>query len=47
MKELDEIVEVFDILGDWDQRYQYLVESGEQLEPLSETDRIEDNRVKG
>ena len=47
MKELDEIVEVFDILGDWDQRYQYLVELGEQLEPLSETDRIEDNRVKG
>jgi cysteine desulfuration protein SufE len=47
MKELDEIVEIFDLLGDWDQRYQYLMELGEQLEPLAEDDRIEDNRVKG
>ena len=46
MKELDEIVEIFDLLGDWDQRYQYLVELGEQLEPMSDQDRIEDNRVK-
>jgi cysteine desulfuration protein SufE len=34
-------------LGDWDQRYQYLVELGEQLDPIDEKDRIEDNRVKG
>ena len=47
MKELDEIVEIFDLLGDWDQRYQYLVELGEQLEPMSDNDRVEDNRVKG
>jgi cysteine desulfuration protein SufE len=47
MKELDDIVEIFDLLGDWDQRYQYLVELGEQLEPIDENDRIEDNRVKG
>jgi cysteine desulfuration protein SufE len=47
MKELDDIVEIFDLLGDWDQRYQYLVELGEQLDPIDEKDRIEDNRVKG
>ncbi|MCG6971134.1 MAG: SufE family protein [Gammaproteobacteria bacterium] len=47
MKELDEIVEIFDFLGDWDQRYQYLVELGEQLEPINEQERTEDNRVKG
>lgn len=47
MKELDEIVEIFDLLGDWDQRYQYLMELGEQLKPLADKDRIEDNRVKG
>jgi cysteine desulfuration protein SufE len=47
MKELDDIVEIFDLLGDWDQRYQYLVELGEQLEPIADKDRIEDNRVKG
>lgn len=47
MKELDDIVDIFDLLGDWEQRYQYLVELGEQLEPINEKDRTEDNRVKG
>ncbi|KPJ92153.1 MAG: Fe-S metabolism protein SufE [Gammaproteobacteria bacterium SG8_11] len=47
MKELDEIVEIFDLLGDWDQRYQYLVELGEQMEPMADKDHIEENRVKG
>ncbi len=44
---LDEIVDIFDILGDWDQRYQYLVELGEKLPPMPEEFRIEDNKVKG
>ncbi|MGD8594866.1 MAG: SufE family protein [Gammaproteobacteria bacterium] len=47
MKELDDIVDIFDLLGDWDQRYQYLIELGEQMEPIADKDRIEDNRVKG
>ncbi len=44
---LDEIVDTFELLGDWDQRYQYLVELGEKLPPLPEETRLEDNRVKG
>lgn len=44
---LDEIVDIFDILGDWDQRYQYLVELGEKLPPMAEEFRIEENKVKG
>lgn len=47
MRELDEIVDVFELLGDWDARYQYLVELGEHLEPMPEAERIEENRVKG
>jgi len=38
---------VFEMLGDWDARYQYLVELGEELQPMPEAERIEDNRVKG
>jgi cysteine desulfuration protein SufE len=43
---LSDIVGTFELLGDWDTRYQYLVELGEQLPPLSESERIEPNRVK-
>ncbi len=44
---LDEIVDIFDILGDWEQRYQYLVELGEKLPPMPEELKTEDNKVKG
>lgn len=47
MKELDEIVEIFDMLGDWDARYEYLVELGEQMDPMPDEEKTEDNRVKG
>jgi cysteine desulfuration protein SufE len=46
MTKLQDIVEAFELLGDWEQRYQYLVEIGEQLPPLPEAARVEDNRVK-
>jgi cysteine desulfuration protein SufE len=46
MTSLQDIVESFELLGDWDQRYQYLVEVGEQLPPLPEAERTEQNRVK-
>jgi cysteine desulfuration protein SufE len=47
MLTLDELVETFDLLGDWDERYQYLVELGRKLPPLPEPERTEPNRVKG
>jgi len=47
MTKLDEIVDMFDLLGDWDQRYQYLIELGEQLQVMHEKFRTEENRVKG
>ena len=46
MTNVADILEAFDLLGDWEQRYQYLVELGEGLSPLPETERTEDNRVK-
>jgi cysteine desulfuration protein SufE len=47
MISLDDIVEIFDLLGDWDQRYQYLVELGEQLPAMPEQLKTEENKVKG
>ncbi|HEY9197922.1 MAG TPA: SufE family protein [Gammaproteobacteria bacterium] len=44
---LTEIVETFELLGDWEQRYRYLIELGERLPPMPEELKTEANRVKG
>jgi cysteine desulfuration protein SufE len=46
MSQLNDIVEIFDLLGDWEQRYQYLIELGEKLPLMPEQMKTEDNRVK-
>lgn len=46
MTTLDEIVDNFDFLDDWDQRYEYLVQLGEQLPEMPQHLKTEDNRVK-
>jgi len=37
----------FELLEDWGQRYEYLIDLGKQLLPLPESERIEANRVHG
>lgn len=44
---LDEIVENFDYLDDWEDRYRYLIELGRGLEPLGEAGHNESNKVRG
>jgi len=44
---VDEFVENFEFLDDWDARYAYLVELGEALPPLDEALRSDQNRVQG
>ena len=44
-QEIDDIVDIFELLGDWDQRYQYLIELGERLPPMAPADKIDGNRV--
>ena len=46
MTELADIADTFELLDDWDQRYQYLIELGERLPAFPVELRIEDNRVK-
>ncbi len=43
--QIAEIIENFELLGDWDQRYQYLVEIGEQLPALPTDVKTDANRV--
>ena len=44
---LDEIVDNFSLLEEWDDRYRYVIELGRSLSPLSERDRTEANKVQG
>jgi cysteine desulfuration protein SufE len=43
---LAEVKETFDLLDDWDQRYQYLIELGDKLPPLPDDLRTDDHLVK-
>jgi len=40
-----EILEGFEFLEDWEDRYRYVIELGRELEPLSDDERSEENRV--
>ena len=46
MTELAEIVDTLEFLGDWDARYQYLMDLGEQLPPMPESLKTDANHVK-
>ncbi|MGD9000978.1 MAG: SufE family protein, partial [Granulosicoccaceae bacterium] len=39
--------EIFELLGDWDQRYQYLTELGEKMPAMPEALKTDANQVKG
>ena len=43
--DIREVIEDFDLLGDWDQRYRYLVEIGEAMPPMPAEDKTDANRV--
>ena len=47
MRNLDELVDIFELLGDWEQRYNYLVELGEKLPAMPEQLMVDKNNVKG
>ena len=44
---LAELVEEFDLLGDWEGRIEYVIELGKGLAPLPDADRTEAHKVPG
>ena len=44
---LAELVEEFDLLGDWEGRIEYVIDLGKGLAPLADSDRTEANKVPG
>lgn len=47
MSKLQTIIDDFEYLEDWEDRYRYLIEIGKALPDMPEEDRTEDNKVKG
>jgi cysteine desulfuration protein SufE len=47
MTTIDEIIENFALLDQWDDRYRYVIELGRTLTPLSEAEHNETNKVRG
>ncbi|MBE7219433.1 MAG: SufE family protein [Caulobacteraceae bacterium] len=44
---LDELADEFDVLGDWEERYRHLIDLGRGLEPLTEAEHSDANKVRG
>jgi cysteine desulfuration protein SufE len=44
---INEIIENFALLDEWDDRYRYVIELGRSLAPLNERDRRDANKVQG
>ncbi len=44
---LGELVDEFEVLGDWEERYRYVIDLGRELTPLSEPERSDANKVRG
>src|SRR5262245_20222198 len=46
-EKIQEIIENFELLEEWDDRYRYLIELGRQLPPLPDAVRTDANKVQG
>ena len=44
---IDELVENFELLGDWEDRYRYIIDLGRKLPLMPEADHSEANKVRG
>ena len=47
MSSIDEIIENFQLMEEWDDRYRYLIELGRTLPPLPEAAHNDANKVQG
>ena len=45
--ELEDLAAEFEMLGDWEERYRYVIDLGRTLAPLSEAERSDANKVRG
>lgn len=44
---LTELADEFELLGDWEERYRYVIELGKDLSPLTDGERTDPYKVRG
>jgi cysteine desulfuration protein SufE len=44
---LAELADEFEVLGDWEERYRYVIDLGRELSPLTDAERTEPYKVRG
>lgn len=44
---LTELKDEFEVLGDWEERYRYVIDMGRELAPLADAERSDANKVRG
>jgi cysteine desulfuration protein SufE len=44
---LAELADEFELLGDWEERYRYVIDLGRELAPLTDAERSDANKVRG
>lgn len=44
---LQDLADEFELLGDWEERYRYVIELGRELAPLTDAERNDANKVRG
>ncbi len=47
MTSVDEILETFALLDDWEERYRYVIDLGRDLPDMPDAEKVEENRVQG
>ncbi|HXA37588.1 MAG TPA: SufE family protein [Phenylobacterium sp.] len=45
--ELADLSAEFEVLGDWEERYRYVIDLGKDLAPLTDAERSDANKVRG
>ncbi|MEM9104969.1 MAG: SufE family protein [Pseudomonadota bacterium] len=47
MPTIEDIIDDFEFLDDWEDRYRYVIELGRTLEPMPDSDKTDVNKVQG
>lgn len=44
---VEDLVESFELFDEWEERYQYIIELGDELPPMAAEDQVDENKVDG
>lgn len=44
---IDQIIDDFGVIDDWDERYRYIIDLGRKMPPLSDAQRTDNAKVRG